>query len=253
MSGEPWINSRRTDPRSRTSTRSPSSTCPRPAARPPSASLGPHTTSPPRGADLSIAAARSWTRNPTWNNCPRSATCDERSSAAGPPPIGRSRGGERRSRGALPRSTHGADGRRRDRCTPRGQGARDAQEAAAPRQPHEPAHRRRPVDDRIDDGRSSNTMRVDPERPTWTAGPLHPQQGPWCRRVSTSRWPTAASSTSRRSRHVRRAGSRFGMHPCRNHLPGVETSTGSLGHGLGRASGWRSPPASTRARIAPSR
>lgn len=27
-------------------------------------------------------------------------------------------------------------------------------------------------------------------------------------------------------------GSRFGMHPCRNHLPGVETSTGSLGHGL---------------------
>ena len=28
-------------------------------------------------------------------------------------------------------------------------------------------------------------------------------------------------------------GSRFGMHPCRNHLPGVETSTGSLGHGLG--------------------
>lgn len=28
-------------------------------------------------------------------------------------------------------------------------------------------------------------------------------------------------------------GTRFGMHPCRNHLPGVETSTGSLGHGLG--------------------
>lgn len=27
-------------------------------------------------------------------------------------------------------------------------------------------------------------------------------------------------------------GTRFGMHPCRNHLPGVETSTGSLGHGL---------------------
>jgi transketolase len=27
-------------------------------------------------------------------------------------------------------------------------------------------------------------------------------------------------------------GSRFGMHPCRNHLPGVEMSTGSLGHGL---------------------
>lgn len=27
-------------------------------------------------------------------------------------------------------------------------------------------------------------------------------------------------------------GSAFGMHPCRNHLPGVETSTGSLGHGL---------------------
>jgi transketolase len=25
---------------------------------------------------------------------------------------------------------------------------------------------------------------------------------------------------------------RFGVHPCRNHLPGVETSTGSLGHGL---------------------
>jgi transketolase len=29
-----------------------------------------------------------------------------------------------------------------------------------------------------------------------------------------------------------RLGTRFGMHPCRNHLPGVETSTGSLGHGL---------------------
>jgi transketolase len=28
-------------------------------------------------------------------------------------------------------------------------------------------------------------------------------------------------------------GTRFGMHPCRNHLPGVEASTGSLGHGLG--------------------
>jgi transketolase len=27
-------------------------------------------------------------------------------------------------------------------------------------------------------------------------------------------------------------GTRFGIHPCRNHLPGVETSTGSLGHGL---------------------
>ena len=27
-------------------------------------------------------------------------------------------------------------------------------------------------------------------------------------------------------------GTRFGVHPCRNHLPGVETSTGSLGHGL---------------------
>jgi len=27
-------------------------------------------------------------------------------------------------------------------------------------------------------------------------------------------------------------GTRFGTHPCRNHLPGVETSTGSLGHGL---------------------
>jgi len=30
---------------------------------------------------------------------------------------------------------------------------------------------------------------------------------------------------------------RFGMHPCRNHLPGVETSTGSLGHGLSIAVG----------------
>lgn len=28
-------------------------------------------------------------------------------------------------------------------------------------------------------------------------------------------------------------GTRFGMHPCSNHLPGVEISTGSLGHGLG--------------------
>lgn len=27
-------------------------------------------------------------------------------------------------------------------------------------------------------------------------------------------------------------GTRFGVHPCRNHLPGVEASTGSLGHGL---------------------
>lgn len=27
-------------------------------------------------------------------------------------------------------------------------------------------------------------------------------------------------------------GTRFGTHPCRNHLPGVEASTGSLGHGL---------------------
>ena len=32
-------------------------------------------------------------------------------------------------------------------------------------------------------------------------------------------------------------GSRFGMHPCRNHLPGVEMSTGSLGHGLGLSVG----------------
>jgi transketolase len=29
-----------------------------------------------------------------------------------------------------------------------------------------------------------------------------------------------------------RLGSRFGMHPCRDHVPGVEASTGSLGHGL---------------------
>lgn len=32
-------------------------------------------------------------------------------------------------------------------------------------------------------------------------------------------------------------GTRFGMHPCRNHLPGVEASTGSLGHGLSLAVG----------------
>jgi transketolase len=32
-------------------------------------------------------------------------------------------------------------------------------------------------------------------------------------------------------------GSRFGMHPCRNHLPGVEMSTGSLGHGMSVAVG----------------
>lgn len=32
-------------------------------------------------------------------------------------------------------------------------------------------------------------------------------------------------------------GSRFGMHPCRNHLPGVEASSGSLGHGLSIAVG----------------
>lgn len=32
-------------------------------------------------------------------------------------------------------------------------------------------------------------------------------------------------------------GSRFGMHPCRNHLPGVEMSTGSLGHGLSLVTG----------------
>jgi transketolase len=32
-------------------------------------------------------------------------------------------------------------------------------------------------------------------------------------------------------------GSAYGMHPCRNHLPGVETSTGSLGHGLSVAVG----------------
>jgi transketolase len=32
-------------------------------------------------------------------------------------------------------------------------------------------------------------------------------------------------------------GSRFGMHPCRNHLPGVEVSSGSLGHGLSIAVG----------------
>jgi transketolase len=32
-------------------------------------------------------------------------------------------------------------------------------------------------------------------------------------------------------------GTRFGVHPCRNHLPGVEASTGSLGHGLSIAVG----------------
>ena len=35
--------------------------------------------------------------------------------------------------------------------------------------------------------------------------------------------------------------SQFGCHPDQTKVPGVEASTGSLGHGIGSRSAWRSP------------
>lgn len=76
-------------------------------------------------------------------------------------------------------------------------------------------------------------MRVDPERPTW---------GDRDRFILSKGHGAGALYISMANRGFfdveeiydtyGALGSRFGMHPCRNHLPGVETSTGSLGHGL---------------------
>jgi transketolase len=79
-------------------------------------------------------------------------------------------------------------------------------------------------------------MNVDPERPEWDERD----------RFILSKGQEQARCISMANRGSRRReiyatygalGSRFGMHPCRNHLPGVETSTGSLGHGLSVAVG----------------
>ncbi len=81
-------------------------------------------------------------------------------------------------------------------------------------------------------------MRVDPERPDW----------PDRDRFVLSKGPGAGalyiSMANRGFFDVEEIydtygglGSRFGIHPCRNHLPGVEMSTGSLGHGLSIVTG----------------
>ena len=76
-------------------------------------------------------------------------------------------------------------------------------------------------------------MRVDPERPEW------PDRDRFVLSKGHGAGALYISMANRGFFDVEEIydtyghlGSRFGMHPCRNHLPGVEMSTGSLGHGL---------------------
>ncbi len=81
-------------------------------------------------------------------------------------------------------------------------------------------------------------MRVDPERPEW------PDRDRFVLSKGHGAGALYISMANRGFFDVEEIydtygalGSRFGMHPCRNHLPGVEASTGSLGHGLSIATG----------------
>ena len=81
-------------------------------------------------------------------------------------------------------------------------------------------------------------MRVDPERPDW------PDRDRFVLSKGHGAGALYISMANRGFFDVEEIydtygglGSRFGMHPCRNHLPGVEMSTGSLGHGLSIVTG----------------
>jgi transketolase len=81
-------------------------------------------------------------------------------------------------------------------------------------------------------------MRVDPERPTWDDRDrfvLSKGHGAGALYISMAN--RGFFDVEEIYATYGELGSRFGMHPCRNHLPGVETSTGSLGHGLSVAVG----------------
>jgi transketolase len=81
-------------------------------------------------------------------------------------------------------------------------------------------------------------MRVDPERPTWDGRDrfiLSKGHGAGALYISMAN--RGFFDVEEIYATYGALGSRFGMHPCRNHLPGVETSTGSLGHGLSVAVG----------------
>ncbi len=81
-------------------------------------------------------------------------------------------------------------------------------------------------------------MRVDPERPTWEDRDrfiLSKGHGAGALYISMAN--RGFFDVEEIYATYGALGSRFGMHPCRNHLPGVETSTGSLGHGLSVAVG----------------
>ena len=77
VSGEPWISSSRTGPAVENVNAMSIEICPRPGSQ---TSIGQsriaHHVTPHAAPISSIAAARSWTRNPTWNNCP--SICDMR-------------------------------------------------------------------------------------------------------------------------------------------------------------------------------
>lgn len=81
-------------------------------------------------------------------------------------------------------------------------------------------------------------MRVDPDRPDW------PERDRFILSKGHGAGALYISMANRGFFDVEEIyqtygalGSRFGMHPCRNHLPGVEISSGSLGHGLSIAVG----------------
>lgn len=81
-------------------------------------------------------------------------------------------------------------------------------------------------------------MRVDPERPTWDERDrfvLSKGHGAGALYISMAN--RGFFDVEEIYATYGALGSRFGMHPCRNHLPGVETSTGSLGHGVSVAVG----------------
>ena len=81
-------------------------------------------------------------------------------------------------------------------------------------------------------------MRVDPERPTWDGRDrfiLSKGHGAGALYISMAN--RGFFDVEEIYATYGALGSRFGMHPCRNHLPGVETSTGSIGHGLSVAVG----------------
>lgn len=76
-------------------------------------------------------------------------------------------------------------------------------------------------------------LRVDPNRPEWTERDrflLSKGHGAGALYISMAN--RGFFDVEEIYQTYGKLGTAFGMHPCRNHLPGVETSTGSLGHGL---------------------